>query len=256
MESIAWPGLVQALVKARRENQPADPSSWEATLAHSDDAYAVQQQVAEALGWFPDGTPRHWKSGGPSRGVVLTHAPLAPSGVRASPADFTDMRFNAPGIEAEIALRIGRDVTPAQAAMLTPESAAGLVDAMAVSIELVDSRWRDGPNAPALLRLADSQLHGALALGDWVSYAPAHDWKTQRCEVRIADRSVEKTGTHPLGGPAWLLAAWLRHATRLGGTVSAGSVVTTGSWCGILPIQPGETVMVSFPGIGDAELRI
>ena len=256
MGAITLPGLVQVLLAARRENQPADPSGWEVALAQADDAYAVQQQVAEALGWFPDGTPRHWKSGGPSRGVVLTHAPLAPSGVRTSPADFTDLHFNAPGIEAEIALRIGRDVTPAQAAMLTPESAAGLVDAMTVSIELVDSRWRNGPNAPALLRLADSQLHGALALGEWVPYPPAHPWKTQRCEVRIADRTIDKTGTHPLGEPAWLLAAWLRHATRFGGSVAAGSVVTTGSWCGILPIQPGETVTVSFPGIGGAELTI
>ena len=248
--------LVEVLVAARRGGQAADPSGWEGALADPDDAYAVQQQVAEALGWFPDGTPRHWKSGGGSRGVVLTHAPLAPSGVRSSPADFSDMRFNMPGIEAEIALRIGREVTPGQAAMLTAESAEGLVDAMAVSIELVDSRWRDGSNAPALLRLADSQSHGALALGDWVPHAPTHDWKAQRCEVRVGDRTVEKTGTHPLGEPAWLLAAWLRHATRQGGNVAAGSVVTTGSWCGILPIAPGETASVSFSGIGGAELRL
>lgn len=256
MSATRLQSLAHVLIAARRSRSAADPAGWETALAQPDDAYQVQQLVADAMGWFEAGAPQHWKSGGPSRGAVLTHAPLAPQGVRSSPADFTDLHFNAPGIEAEIALRLGRDVSPAQAAMLTPESAAGLVDAMTVSIELVDSRWRDGTSAAALLRLADSTLHGALALGEWVAYAPAHDWTGQRCEIDIAGRSVEKTGTHPLGEPAWLLAAWLRHATRLGGTVAAGSVVTTGSWCGILPIARGETATVSFPGIGRTELRI
>lgn len=256
MAAMTLQGLVQALVAARRGRQTIDAAGWDSAVAQPDDAYAVQQQVADAMGWFAPGVPRHWKSGGASRGMVLTHAPLPPQGVRTSPADFSDMHFDAPGIEAEIALRIGADVTPAQAAMVTPDTAAGLVDAMTVSIELVDSRWRDGPNAAALLRLADAGLHGALALGDWVPYAPAHDWANQRCEIDIGGRTAEKTGTHPLGEPAWLLPAWLRHATRLGGTVEAGSVVTTGSWCGILPISRGETAVVGFPGIGRAELRI
>ena len=147
---------------------------------------------------------------------MLTHAPLPPAGVRASPADFGDMHFNAPGIEAEIALRLGEGVTPERAAALTPETAAALVDAMTVSIEIVDSRWKDPAQASALLRLADQQSHGALVLGAWVPYA-ARDWAAQRCETRIGAREpVLRTGTHPLGDPAWLLPIWLRacHARR------------------------------------------
>jgi len=38
--------------------------------------------------------------------------------------------------------------------------------------------------------------------------------------------------------------------------VPAGTVVTTGTWVGVLPIVPGETVVVEFPGIGRAEATL
>mgnify|MGYP003346003025 CR=1 FL=1 len=41
----------------------------------------------------------------------------------------------------------------ARAASLDEAAAATLIDAMAVSVEVVDSRWRDGPEAAPLLRL-------------------------------------------------------------------------------------------------------
>ena len=59
---------------------------------------------------------------------------------------------------------------------------------MAVSIELVDSRWQQGVQAPALLKLADLSSHGALVLGEWIPFA-ARDWAAQRATVRIAGGS-------------------------------------------------------------------
>ena len=155
-------------------------------------------------------------------------------------------------IEAEVALRLGCDVDAALAEMLDVDGARALVDAMAVSIELVDSRWQQGFAAPALLRLADLQSHGALVLGGWLPCAPlssAHDWSAQRCEVQIGDRRTKHIGTHSCGDPAWVLPSWLRHATRDGGVLRAGSVVTTGTWCGVLKAQAGDAVTVRFEGI-------
>lgn len=250
--------LGQALASAWREGRALDAAAaWQDKVSDAVEAYRVQERVAAAMGWFDDAAvPGHWKSGGPSRDAVLTHAPLPPAGVRASPAQFTDMHFNAPGIEAEIALRLGANVTPERAAALTPQNAAAVIDAMAVSIEIVDSRWKDPAQASAWLRLADQQSHGALVLGTRIPYA-ARDWAAQRCEARIGTREpVLRTGTHPLGDPAWLLPTWLAHATRDGKSVPAGTVVTTGSWVGVLPIARGERVVVEFPGIGRAEARL
>jgi 2-keto-4-pentenoate hydratase len=244
------------LVRARRDNTLADAAPLAEALADAADAYAVQERVALELGWFGAAPPRYWKSGGASRDAVLTHAPLPPVGVWTSPARSGTWPFHLRGIEAEVALRLARDVDAALAATLDADSARTLIDAMAVSIELVDSRWREALEAPALCKLADLQSHGALVLGDWRAFE-ARDWRAQSCRVRIgAQAAVERRGTHSLGDPAFLLPAWLRHATRQGATLVAGTVVTTGTWVGILQAAEGDLVTAEFPGIGQASVQL
>lgn len=248
--------VAAALLQARREQRPADAAALESLLQSAGNAYAVQDEVARQASWFGSAVPRHWKSGGPSRSAVLTHAPLPPANVRPSPADLRDVHFNLRIIEAEVALRLARDVDAAEAARLSPEGAADLVDAMTVSIEVVDSRWRDMRSAPALLKLADLQSHGALALGEWVPFT-ARDWSRQACEVRIGEAPAQAfAGTHSLGDPAWLLPTWLQHVTRHGATVPRGTVVTTGTWCGMLEAQRGDRVRAVFDGIGAVEVQL
>ena len=246
-------GAVAALLQARRTGrlQPAPQ------LADAEAAYAVQAEVARALGWYGAAPPQHWKSGGPSREAVATHAPLPPAGVWASPADARDWPFKLRGVEAEVALRLRQAVDADLARSLDLALARTLVDAMCVSIEIVDSRWVEGLQAPAWAKLADLQSHGALVLGAWVPFEPTRDWSAQVCRVRLgAQPAREFRGTHSMADPAFLLLAWLRHATRHGATVPAGTVVTTGTWCGILQAQAGEQVDVDFDGIGAATIRL
>ncbi len=246
---------VQALVQARRRGRSADAVALPDAAA----AYAVQAGVAAELGWFAHGEPpRHWKSGGPSRDAVLTHAPLPPAGVWASPADAQARAwpFHFRGVEAEIALRLARDVDARHAAALDLDAARALIDAMCVSIELVDSRWIEGRDAPALAKLADLQSHGALVLGPWVPFT-ARDWSEHSCRLTIGNAPTQTfRGTHSLGDPAFVLPAWLRHATRDGGVLRAGSVVTTGTWCGLPLAAAGDRVVVEFSGIGGAFVQL
>ncbi len=247
--------LVQALTTARTDHAPISAAPWADTLQSAERAYAVQDGVARRLGWF-DAAPRHWKSGGASREAELTHAPLPPAGVWASPADASGWPFNLRALEAEVALRVAVDVDAKRAASLDEGKLGELVDAMTVSIEVVDSRWIESTDAPPLLRLADQGLHGALVLGSWVPYAP-RDWSTQVCRLRIASRPViERRGGHSLGDPLWVLPQWLRHATRHGDVVSAGTVVTTGAWIVVLDGQAGEKVSAEFEGIGSVTVQL
>jgi 2-keto-4-pentenoate hydratase len=243
---------VTALVHARRSGQPAA----DVPLPDAAAAYAVQHGVAQALGWFGDSVPTHWKSGGASPTAVQTHAPLPPDGVWVSPADARAWPFRLRGIEAEIALRLGRDVDEALATGLDADAAGTLVDAMCVAIEIVDSRWAAALESPALAKLADLQSHGALVLGAWLPYA-ARDWATQLCRVTIGSETVaEHRGTHSFVDPVLVLPWWLRHATRGGCRLPAGTVVTTGTWCGLPLAAAGDRVLVEFPGIGSAEVRL
>ncbi len=253
--STANPAVVNALVHAWRTSEAGDGAPLAELVHTAEQAYAVQDAVAAEMGWLGAGVAQHWKSGGLSRSAEMTHAPLPPAGIWASPADASAWPFRHRVIEAEVALRLREPVDAARAATLDRASAQGLIDAMAVSIEVVDSRWRQAFDAAPLLRLADLQSHGALVLGPWVPFAP-RDWSAQACRVQIGDQVVTPVGTHTCGDPAWVLPAWLRHATRHGATLPAGTVVTTGTWCGGLPAQAGDTVTVAFDGIGQASVQL
>lgn len=248
----------------------ADALWWSRRLGHSvgqgadvapllrdaADARAVQSALAAAYGWWPAGrAPLFWKSGGPGRESPLVHVPLPESGVRQglAVAAAPELVFSLRGVEAEIALRVGRALDAEEAQALTAQQALALVDGVAVALEWVDVRWRDGLQAPPLALLADGQCHGGLALGEWLPAAALHgrDWSRQTCEVRVGGGTVRRfTGTHSLGDPAWLLPEWLLHVAREYGGVPAGAVVITGSWCGCLQLVEGERFEAEFDGLG------
>lgn len=253
--------IVQSLLRAHQGGPAADEQAALARIISLEQAYAMQERLYAALG-HPPGVPRYWKSGGPSRSEPMRHAPLPIAGVRPSGTRLDGLR---PGpylrhrwIEAEIALRLGRAVTPDAAQRLTPQDAPALVDALCVSIEVVDTRWAAGRTAPPLLKLADLLVHGALVLGDFVPYAPfrSHDWAGQECRVRIGTAAAQSfRGSLGVGDPTWVLPDWLRHLSRQGATVPAGTVVSTGTWCGLLGATAGDEVSAEFPGIGVTTLR-
>lgn len=252
MKNDAVRTVADAIVAGRLNGQPLDPEPYAAMLSGAAEAYEVQSLVDDAIrGRRPERAP-YWKSGGPSRSAALTHARLPDIGVWSSPADASGWRTSLLRVEAEIVLRLGCTVTREDAAAMRHEDAAKWVDAMAVAIELVDSRWKEPDKLPPLLKLADLQSHGALVVGEWVPFN-VRDWKSQCCRVRIGEREAkEYVGTHSLLDPAWLLPTWARHVTRDGEAALAGTAVTTGTWCGMLPVTRGDRVTVTFDGIGHA----
>ncbi len=248
------PALVQ-LERARRERHPVPVVPVEDAAA----AYRIQAELGRVFGWFGDGMPAYWKSGARTPQGPYTHAPLPPGGVLENGGDASALPFNQRSIEAEFALRLGRAVAPDMAQQLSADDVRALealVEGLCVSIEIVDSRWIDPDNAPPFSKLADLQSHGALVLGRWHHYA-GRDWTTQRCTVTIGEEPPrEFVGSLAVGSPLAVLSPWLRHATRNGATVPAGTVVTTGTWCGMLPAAAGQRVTVAFAGFDSATVRL
>jgi 2-keto-4-pentenoate hydratase len=249
--------MADALWWSRKLGSPQAQGADVAPLLRGpEDARAVQRALAQAYGWWPqDRAPRYWKSGGPGRNQPLVHAPLPEPGVLTGmdEAPAPGPVFQLRGAEAEIALRIGQDVTAEQAATLDHASALALVDAWCLALEWVDVRWRDGLKAPALAHLADGQCHGGLLLGHWQSMQALQgkDWSAQSCTITLDHAAPQTfTGTHSLGDPAWLLLDWLQHVAREYGSVPAGTVVTTGTWCGCMQLQAGQRFQAEFAGLG------
>lgn len=246
--------VVDALLRARQGGPAADDQALAARVSSPEQAYLIQERTVARLD-ASDALPRHWKSGGPTRADTMRHAPLPAAGVRRSGAAMDDLPLRHRWIEVEIALRLGRDVSPDDARQVTHENAGQWVDAMCVSIEVVDTRWAAGRDAPPLLKLADLLVHGALVLGEFVPYA-ARDWTQQECRVRIGAQEARSfRGSLGTITPEWVLPDWLKHLTRRGQAVPAGTVVTTGTWCGLLDAQAGDAVEVEFAGVGAARCR-
>jgi 2-keto-4-pentenoate hydratase len=246
--------LAQALQTATATGHVIDAASWPASLEAAD-IIAVHRERAQRWGDAAQ-APQYWKSGGPSRSQPLGHAPLPPQGVHGDGADLRATPFFLRGIEAEIALRLGQSVDADQAAALDEAGAARLIDAMAVSIEIVDARWRQQLQAPAALKAADLLCHGALVLGEWQPYRPV-DGALQPCTVQIGTQPAQAfENRYGLQDPAWLLPQFLRYVSEHFGALRAGTVVTTGSWCGLLQAAPGDAVRVQFEGIGALRVQL
>ena len=216
-----------------------------------EDAYAVQDSVAGALGWFRTAKPHAWKVGAASRAALPNAAPLPGQHVVDSPATFPAGAFNRMLIEGEIAFRLRAPIVGDDDA-----SIAAVIDAWLVTIEVVDPRYADWDAASPTQKLADQGLHAALVIGSGTALPAAIDWTSLVARVRRNGETVRETrGGHSLGNLLYLLPWLARHAAGRGMPLRAGDVISAGTWTGVLEAFAGETIAVEFDGVGRATAR-
>jgi len=216
-----------------------------------DDALAVQRQQAAHFGWFPDGHPPAWKLGGSPASGTST-APVPADAVFNTPWQCPPGFAVAFGIEAEIAVRLARDL-PAGASATDVWQA---IDCLFPCVEFCDTRI-DSPTAlPAALQLADQQSNRAIILGPAVRPSAAPDWAKVIVRVEANGHCVHTSrGAHPFIDPLSALPWLARHAAQQYDGLHAGDIIATGTWSGIHWTAPGTATSVSFSGLGELTLR-
>ena len=252
--SAALPGdlalLRDALIDARH-GRTAVAADRLPVPRNDDEAYAVQQAVADALGWFATAPPRAWKVGAASRAASPNAAPLPPQHVVHSPAVFPIGAFNRILIEGEIAFRLRAPIVGAD-----ERAIAAAIDEWLVTIEVVDPRYADVDAATPTQKLADQGVHGALVIGSGAPFPGAVGWTALVARLRRNGEVVRETrGGHPLGNLLFLLPWLARHAAARGARLVAGDIVTAGTWTGVFEAFPGETIDIEFDGVGRASAR-
>ena len=228
------------------------------------EAYAVQAAFQDALsGEY--GAPAGYKiayttaalqqaSGisEPVSGVILAN------NVRQSPAVLDSANFLQPGIECEVAARLGADL-PARAAPYDRDGVSEAVDAVMVAFEVVDNRRTQGQDTQTqlLTTISSNILNAGVVLGE-----PVADWRgipLAGCRGYMTingQLAGEGMGSDVMGHPLEPLAWLANDLAARGQELKAGMIIITGS---IVPpkwLNPGDSAVIGIDGLGEAALTV
>jgi 2-keto-4-pentenoate hydratase len=211
------------------------------------DASAIQLATMAVLG--PIGG---WKVGAANATATPSASPLALSGIAPSPAKIQSRTRIA---ECEIGFRFAKALPPRDTLYGADEVLAA-IGACQATIEAVDPRFTDPGKLDPLTILADCGMHGGLVVGEQIA-----GWRPEMfAGLRVVSTvngalQREAVGSNPSGTDLMRLLVWLANSdvVRAAGGLTAGVVVTTGSWTGADPLPAGARVIARFDGFPPVE---
>ena len=249
MNPAAIENAAALLIAARRTRVPLLRLPEHCRPAAIDDALAIQAATIRQTGERVAG----YKVGGVIDGRVSYGMLLGSRIVRSGAAvDAKDMPLL--GMEAEVAFRFLRDA-PARAAPYSHDEVAQLVVAFP-AIEIVATRYADYKGTPLIERVADCMSNGVFVVGHDQPNWRALDLVKLPVTLHFGDALVARTvGGHVAGDPL-RPAVDLVNDLRLGPGVTAGQVMTTGTYTGLNFATPPSRVRAAFEGFGVAEIDV
>ena len=262
MDAKAILRTARLLGEVRIDSHPVPPIPEEDLPESSEDGYAVQKALHDYLRKNGQGELAGWKIGAttatmqdylgvtePAYGRIMSGTMIE------SGSTFAAAGFCNPGIECEIAIRLGKD---SHGSDYTRESVAGLIDAVIPAIEIVENRYGDFEERGTPTLIADDFFHKACVLGAALSDWKALDLAALTGRVRIdAEEKAEGKGAavmgHPLEAVAWLANLLGTQGEKL----KAGDLIMTGSvtpvmWLDSFPCR----AEIEFDGLGSASLEL
>lgn len=167
------------------------------------------------------------------------------TGVSLASGDFVRV-----GVECEIAVRLGRDLSPSQAPF-TADTVSYAVEAYLPAIEIVDDRYQEWQSLGLPTLVADDFFAAGCVLGKPVARTAAPDLLSVVGRAIISGvEAGQGTGAdvlgHPLNALAWLADRLAASGKHLG----AGEIVLTGSLVKTVWLKPGDSVSMELEGLG------
>ena len=212
-------------------------------------AYAIQKKVAETFsaigGWkvspFGENTP-------PQCGA------LPAAGVVPGPAKLTSTPATVREIEAELCVKIGRDLPPRATPYSNGEIVAA-IESIHPAIEVLDSRFVDRSTIDAFTLLADTQAHIGLVYGAGIANWQSIDLPRESVE-QFVDGALDASHTGFPGNNLVGQVVWLANEGSVwAGGLKKGQYVTCGSWTGANKVGAKAKVRVKFSTAGEVALE-
>ena len=174
--------------------------------------------------------------------------------VHADGGEVAHDHFVRPGVECEIAIRLGHELGPNHAGR-PPEELASLIDTVMAAIELVDDRYRDWTTLSVATLTADDFFGAGCVLGAEQRFVAARELRSAHARMTINGAEVGSgVGTDILGDPLEALAWMARSCARRGRTLPAGSLIMLGSLVQTQWVQPGDVVAVENNPLGQVSI--
>ena len=194
------------------------------------EGFAVQQRVASRMG-----TVAGWKCSLPTA-ERTTAAPLFTGTLHRGDHATVLARGSTALIEPEVAFVLGRDLRPRSAAYTDADVVAAIGEARLV-LEILGNRYDDPANVPFPEMLADCVNNEGLIIGPVLPDALQKPLETMDIAIMgVGGFHLERAGRHPDGHPLRPLV-WLANFQReRGERLTAGQVITTGSYAGALEV--------------------
>jgi len=241
--------VARYLIAARRDHRQWDASDA-APLNDAGEAYAVQDLVTGGL----DADLGGWKTSAPDPHSDPIAAPIYSALLHRTGTQVPASELFVIGIEGEIAFRMKRDLPP----LGRPYSREDLLAAtgeMLPAIEIVDTRMTNGLEESRHLILADNQSNGGLVIGLRIVNWRNLNLSRQAASVTV-NGQVKYSGIGAnRAGDLFRLMAWAAdHCATRKRPIRAGDIITTGTYTGMILVEPGAEVVVEFPEIGRVEV--
>lgn len=165
---------------------------------------------------------------------------------RGGRAEIPAETFIQPLAEAELAFLLGQ---PLGGTDVTPIQVLAATDAIAVSVEIIDSRITDW-RIQLVDTIADNASYGGMTVGPWQPALRYADLSTFGMMVRHGGSpTVEAVGAAALGHPARSVAWLVNKLGSLGVTMEPGDIVLSGSLGRSQRVRAGDVFRVESYGM-------
>lgn len=262
MEQAAIERAAAILCASRFKRQPLAGLPADCRPEGTSDGYAIQEASHAPIAAHGLGPIVGWKIGcttpvmqayigidEPCAGAVFASQVGGPA-VRLLATDFVRA-----GVECEIAVRLGADLTPGGAPYGRADVARAVSDCM-TSIEIVDDRYVDFRALPAPTLIADNFFNAGCVLGEARVIGRDFDLAALRGRMKVNDQEIGAgTGANILGHPLDALAWFANLRASLGLKLGAGTFVSLGSIVKVHWVTPGDDIEAEIDGLGVARVR-
>ena len=238
---------------AYRAHKPIVTLPEDARPATLDEAYAIQAAYAEICGKAGVGY-KVGAASAQSQALVAADGPflgrLFEGTVFQSPARIpSGLLFNTLA-EAELGFVIGKDIPPRSNGYGRDEI-AGHIASVHPIVEICDHRFVDWRPVGVLQLIADNAFYGAMVVGEAIERWAERDLSETHVAMSVGGQLRGEGRCRPVLGDPMNGVAWVAsELSRQGRTLEAGSLVAIGTWTGLHPVSPSETVDADFGDCG------